>query len=89
MKFWNKISKINMGAARTLFMRAKNDFAIVISLGVYIKVDAFEWWQIPAVIIYFILRTILDHKRTLRQELRYIHERDAMFMEMYNKIKGL
>ena len=83
------MAKINMGAGRTLFMRAKNDLTFFASLGIYIKVDAFEWWQIPAVIIYFILRTILDHKRTLRQELRYIHERDAMFMEMYNKIKRL
>lgn len=78
--------KINSGIGRTLFVRAKNDLAIVISLGVFIKVGAFEWWQIPTVIIYFILRTLLDHKRTLRQEQRYLHERDEMFMELYNKI---
>ena len=81
--------KINSGTLRLLFYRAKNDLTLIIGIGIYLKVDAFDWWQIPAAIIFLVVRAYLDHKKVIRQEQTYGHNLDPMWMEMYNKIKSL
>jgi len=83
------LTKLNYGKIRLWLNRAKANWQFVF----YIQVTAltvaefgWSWWYIPFVIV-FVLFSLYDIEKGIRQEQDYLTAKNTRFMEIYKMLK--
>jgi len=83
MKIWRS------AVAKTLFMRAKGDLSLFLSLAIANQVDAIKWQYFIIVPLFIAVHMYWSDNRAIRQEADYSRSKSRLFNELLDRVKHI
>ena len=85
--------KINMGILKIWLDRTRADIAFLnLIMLIYITIKSgfvIEWWHIVLFVLFNIIRTYLDHKKIMPQQIDFWLRQSRILMDLKKKVDKL